>query len=35
MELWEYLVMGISTIVIIAILIWVDQKWKGGKNGKS
>lgn len=35
MELWEFVVMGISAIVIIAILIWVDQKGKGGKNGKS
>lgn len=31
MEVWEYVVMGISAIVIIAILIWVDQKGKGGK----
>lgn len=31
MELWEFVVMGISAIVIIAILIWVDQKGKGGK----
>lgn len=31
MEVWEYVAMGISAIVIIAILIWVDQKGKGGK----
>lgn len=35
MEIWEFVVMGISAIVIIAILIWVDQKGKGGENGKS
>lgn len=35
MEVWEFVVMGISAIVIIAILILVDQKGKGGKNGKS
>jgi hypothetical protein len=35
MELWEFVAMGISAIVIIAILIWVDQKGKGDKNGKS
>lgn len=30
MEVWEFVVMGISAIVIIAILIWLDQKGKGG-----
>lgn len=35
MEVWEFVVMGISAIVIIAILIWVDQKGKGGKSGKN
>lgn len=35
MEVWEFVVMGISAIVIIAILIWVDQKGKGGRSGKN
>lgn len=36
MEVWEFVVMGISAIVIIAILIWLDQKGKGsGRSGKS